>query len=54
MNFQPFFVAFSIFSKYNNISLPDLCILTKCLYIYKQFLIFCAFSPNFNQQVELF
>lgn len=47
MNFQPFFVAFSIFSKYNNISLPDLCILTKCLYIYKRFLNFLCFFTKF-------
>ena len=47
MNFQPFFVAFSIFSKYNNISLPDLCILTKYLYIYKRFLKFLCFITKF-------
>lgn len=47
MNFQPFFVAFSIFSKYNNISLPDLYILTKCLYIYKRFLKFLCFIAKF-------
>ena len=47
MNFQPFFVAFSIFSKYNNISLPDLCILTICLYIYKWFLKFLCFIAKF-------
>lgn len=47
MNFQPFFVAFSIFSKCNNISLPDLCILTKCLYIYKRILDFLCFFTKF-------